>query len=46
MRVSAFFYKYRVERLGWSESAAKVDMDQVWEPAKVMSVWQTFIEER
>jgi len=46
MRVSAFFYKYRVERLGWSESAAKVDMDQVWEPAKVMGVWQTFIEER
>ena len=46
MRVSAFFYKYRVERLGWSESVAKVDMDKVWEPAKVMGVWQTFIEER
>ena len=45
MRVSAFFYKYRVERLGWSEESAKVDMDKIWEPGKVMGVWQSFIEE-
>ena len=45
MRVSAFFYKYRVERLGWSEESAKADMDKIWEPGKVMGVWQNFIEE-
>ena len=44
MRVSAFFYKYRVERLGWSAESAKADMDKIWEPGKVMEVWQTFIE--
>ena len=45
MRVSAFFFKYRVERLGWSEESAKADMDKIWEPGKVMGVWQSFIEE-
>ena len=45
MRVSAFFYKYRLERLGWSESLARADMDKIWEPGKVMAVWQTFIDE-
>ena len=44
MRVSAFFYKYRVERLGWSAESAKADMDKIWEPGKVMEVWQTFNE--
>ncbi len=44
MRVSAFFYKYRVERLGWSKESAKLDLDKIWEPRKVMGVWQAFIE--
>ena len=46
MRVSAFFYKYRTEQLGWSIDDAKNDMHKIWEPNKVMPVWQTFIDDR
>ena len=44
MRVSAFFFKYRTERLGWSSDEAETDLHRIWEPGKVMGVWQTFIE--
>lgn len=45
MRVSAFFFKYRTERLGWSAEQAKADLHKIWEPAKLMGVWQDFIDE-
>jgi protein tyrosine phosphatase (PTP) superfamily phosphohydrolase (DUF442 family) len=44
MRVSAFFFKYRTERLGWSSDEAESDLHRIWEPGKVMGVWQTFID--
>jgi uncharacterized protein (TIGR01244 family) len=45
MRVSAFFYKYRTERLGWRPEDAKSDMDKVWEPGNYLDVWRKFIAE-
>ena len=44
MRVSAFFFKYRTERLVWSSDEAETDLHRIWEPGKVMGVWQTFID--
>ena len=44
MRVSAFFFKYRTERLGWSSGEAETDLHRIWEPGKLMGVWQEFIE--
>ncbi|MCH1460646.1 MAG: protein tyrosine phosphatase family protein, partial [Luminiphilus sp.] len=44
MRVSAFVFKYRTERLGWSSHEAETDLHRIWEPGKVMGVWQTFID--
>ena len=44
MRVSAFFFKYRTERLGWSTDEAETDLHRIWEPGKVMGVWQEFID--
>jgi protein tyrosine phosphatase (PTP) superfamily phosphohydrolase (DUF442 family) len=44
MRVSAFFFKYRTERLGWFTEQAKADLHKIWEPAKLMGVWQDFID--
>jgi len=44
MRVSGFFFKYRTERLGWSTEQAKADLHKIWEPAKLMGVWQDFID--
>ena len=40
MRVSAFFYRYRRERLGWDETAARPSMATVWQPG---GVWAAFI---
>jgi len=40
MRVSAFLYRYRVERLGWTEAQARPDLDAIWEPDPV---WQNFL---
>ena len=45
MRVSAFFFKYRTERLGWSTEQAQADLHKIWEPQKLMGVWQEFIDE-
>ena len=39
-RVSAFFYRYRRERLGWSEATARPDLDAIWTPD---AVWQAFL---
>ena len=32
MRVSAFVYRYRVEKLGMDEGAARADMEKIWTP--------------
>ena len=45
MRVSAFFFKYRTQRLGWTAERAEPDLHKIWEPGKHMSVWQAFIDE-
>ena len=42
-RVSAFFYRYRRDVLGWAEAAARADMDAIWRPE---GVWATFIAGR
>lgn len=39
-RVSAFLYRYRTERLGWSEVAARPDLEAIWQPD---AVWQKFL---
>ncbi len=39
-RVSAFLYRYRIERLGWTEGTARPDLDAIWEPDPV---WQNFL---
>ena len=39
-RVSAFLYRYRMERLGWSPAQAALDLEAVWQPDLV---WQKFI---
>jgi protein tyrosine phosphatase (PTP) superfamily phosphohydrolase (DUF442 family) len=31
-RVSAFLYRYRVDRLGWDPQAARPDLNAVWTP--------------
>jgi protein tyrosine phosphatase (PTP) superfamily phosphohydrolase (DUF442 family) len=31
-RVSAFLYRYRVDRLGWDRPRARLDLDAVWRP--------------
>ncbi|MEM6535847.1 MAG: protein tyrosine phosphatase family protein [Pseudomonadota bacterium] len=43
MRVSAFIYRYRTERLGTDKAAARADMDKIWAP---YGVWKTFIAPR
>lgn len=39
-RVSAFFYRYRRDVLGWDDAAARADMDAIWHPE---GVWGAFI---
>ena len=39
-RVAAFLYRYRRERLGWTEEEARPDLDAVWQPE---GVWAEFI---
>lgn len=41
MRVSAFFFKYRTERLSWPIERAQSDLDKIWKPNKV---WRDFID--
>ncbi len=40
MRVSAFFYRYRRDLLGWDEAQARAAMESVWRPG---GVWAGFI---
>jgi protein tyrosine phosphatase (PTP) superfamily phosphohydrolase (DUF442 family) len=42
-RVSAFFYRYRREVLGWDEARARADLDAIWHPD---GVWAAFIGDR
>ncbi|HVH79446.1 MAG TPA: protein tyrosine phosphatase family protein [Stellaceae bacterium] len=39
-RVSAFFYRYRRDVLGWDDAKARADMDAIWHPE---GVWAAFI---
>ena len=39
-RVSAFLYRYRTERLGWDEAAARPDLEAIWQPD---AVWRNFL---
>ena len=40
-RVSAFFYRYRRDVLGWDDATARADMDAIWRPE---GVWADFIK--
>jgi len=40
MRVSAFFFRYRTEKLGVDASLAKDDLNQIWEP---FYYWKPFM---
>jgi protein tyrosine phosphatase (PTP) superfamily phosphohydrolase (DUF442 family) len=31
-RVSAFLYRYRIDRLGWDKAKARADLDAIWTP--------------
>lgn len=42
-RVSAFFYRYRRDVLGWPEPEARKDMDPLWQPD---GIWAAFIAPR
>jgi uncharacterized protein (TIGR01244 family) len=39
-RVSAFFYRYRRDILGWNEPAARAEMERIWQPN---GVWAEFV---
>jgi mannose-6-phosphate isomerase-like protein (cupin superfamily) len=40
-RVSAFFYRYRRDVLGWDNEKARADMEGVWHPE---GVWAEFVK--
>jgi protein tyrosine phosphatase (PTP) superfamily phosphohydrolase (DUF442 family) len=40
-RVSAFFYRYRRNVLGWDDAKARAEMDAIWHPE---GVWAEFIQ--
>ena len=37
-RVSAFLYRYRIDRLGWDPAEARADLDAIWRPEGVWAV--------
>ena len=39
-RVSAFFYRYRRDVLGWDDAMARAEMEAIWRPE---GVWAEFI---
>ena len=39
-RVSAFFYRYRRDVLGWDEGQARADLEKCWQPNEI---WAAFI---
>ncbi len=42
-RVSAFFYRYRRDVLGWNDVTARAEMEAIWQPS---GVWVDFAERR
>lgn len=40
-RVSAFFYRYRRDVLGWDDATARAEMEAIWRPE---GVWADFIK--
>jgi protein tyrosine phosphatase (PTP) superfamily phosphohydrolase (DUF442 family) len=40
-RVSAFFYRYRRDVLGWDDATARAEMEAIWHPE---GVWAAFIQ--
>lgn len=40
LRVSAFLYRYRVDRLGWTQAQARDEMERIWRPG---DVWAAFV---
>jgi protein tyrosine phosphatase (PTP) superfamily phosphohydrolase (DUF442 family) len=39
-RISAFMYRYRIDRLGWDKAKARVDLDAIWTPE---GPWATIV---
>jgi len=39
-RVSAFIYRYRIDRLGWSPADARPDLEAIWRPE---GVWAALV---
>jgi protein tyrosine phosphatase (PTP) superfamily phosphohydrolase (DUF442 family) len=37
-RVSAFVYRYRIDRLGWDKARARVDLEAIWRPTGAWAV--------
>jgi protein tyrosine phosphatase (PTP) superfamily phosphohydrolase (DUF442 family) len=40
-RVSAFLYRYRIDRLGWDPQTARLDLDAIWRPE---GPWAALVE--
>jgi protein tyrosine phosphatase (PTP) superfamily phosphohydrolase (DUF442 family) len=40
-RVSAFFYRYRRDVLGWDDALARAEMEAIWHPE---GVWAAFVQ--
>ena len=40
-RVSAFLYRWRIDRLGWDEARARVDLNAIWTPE---GPWAAIVE--
>lgn len=40
-RVSAFFYRYRRDVLGWEDAKARAEMEAIWHPD---GVWAAFVQ--
>lgn len=39
-RVSAFFYRYRRDVLGWDDAKARAEMEAIWH---LEGVWEDFV---
>jgi len=40
-RVSAFLYRYRIDRLSWDRVRARVDLDAIWSPE---GAWKAIVD--
>lgn len=43
-RVSAFFYRYRRDRLEWNEGKARAEMNKIWDPADWKEVGEPWVK--